>query len=115
MIGSLTPSLGIDQGCSKSIVEECLGIATYMMNGNGYDLCTFVSDIYVVQTAFDSADTMKAYLITEFNIQDSPIDFAGLGADSPAYSLREDSVYYPEKSEKVFGYVSQGSYPVPIC
>ena len=93
----------MEVGSSRSSIEEHLGKPTRTVTRDSYERCTLTTDVYVVQAAYDSAGTLRAYLVTELGNRDSQIVTVG------GFPMGDSSFYdYPGKPDKVFGYVSQG-------
>lgn len=93
----------LEVGSSRSSIEDRLGKPAHTVTRDTYELCSFTTDIYVVQAAYDSAGVLRAYLVTELDNRDSQIVTEG------GFPMGKNSFYdYPGKPHKVFGYVSQG-------
>ena len=101
----------ISIGCNRVWMEQELGIPRFVGAKKGYRLCAYVTEDYVVQAAYDRADSLRAYLITAL-----PGERTIVIQDDTFYPVREpvrlglDSYYdYPGAPVQVWGYVSQGN------
>ena len=104
-------------GCNKEWVDEQFGSPQFTGQKEGYTLCAYISDFFVIQMAFNEAESAQAYLITALNseknikwkIDDSTFTTALLGTNK-GLTLGDFSYYdFPSKPTSVFGFVSNGN------
>ncbi len=97
-------------GCNKEWADEKFGTPQFTGNSDGYNICAYISDFYVLQFAFDENNSARAYLITALeNDKNTKIEIA-------EKTLREkfvlgDFSYYDFVGSpmSVEGFVSNGS------
>ena len=104
-------------GCNKEWVDEHFGAPQFSGQKGEYTLCAYISDSFVIQMAFDEAESAQAYLITALNskenikwkIDDSTFSNALLGTNN-GLTLGDFSYYdFPGRPMNVFGFVSNGN------
>lgn len=104
-------------GCNKEWVDERFGTPQFSGKNGEYTLCAYISDYFVIQMAFDEAESAQAYLITalknEENVKVEIDDFTlKYMVEDPknVLTLGDFSYYdFPGKPESVFGFVSNGT------
>lgn len=72
-------------GCHKQWVDARFGVPHFSGQQDEYLLCAYISDLFVIQIAYDSAQSAQAYLITSLkNSNDIKLEIndATLGIDS---------------------------------
>lgn len=99
-------------GCNKQWADEKFGAPHFSGKQNEYTLCAYVTDFFVVQIAFDDAQSAKAYLITALDNNKNihiKINDKTINAEN-SYILGEFSYYdFPGRPEYVGGGVSNGN------
>ena len=99
-------------GCNKQWADDTFGTPQFVGNKGEYLLCAYISDSYVIQMAFDKANSAQAYLITTLHNDSNikiEINDETLWLDED-YILGEFSYYdFPGKPINVFGFVTNGN------
>ena len=99
-------------GCNKQWADEKFGSPQFSGEKEGYMLCAYVTDYFVVQMIFDNAMSAQAYSITALNNEDDiclQINDRTL-SNKESYTLGEFSYYdFPGTPEYVVGAVSNGN------
>lgn len=99
-------------GCNKEWADEVFGAPQFTGQKDGYLLCAYISEYYVLQLVFDEAHAAQAYLITAL---DNPNNINVQITDSTMYMAESfvlgDVSYYDfrGKPEAVFGFTSNGN------
>lgn len=104
-------------GCNKVWVDEHFGSPQFSGQKDEYTLCAYISDYYVIQMAFNKAESAQAYLITALNNKENvKITFDDLTLKhmvvdpTNVLTLGDFSYYdFADKPMSVFGFVSTGN------
>lgn len=99
-------------GCNKQWVDQAFGYPQFIGQKEDYLLCAYVSNYFVLQIAYDPAQSTQAYLITlldnpeKINLQIND----GTLRTANGFILGEFSYYdFPGTPESVCGFVSNGN------
>lgn len=98
-------------GCNKLWVDESFGSPQFVSEKEGYILCAYTSDFFVIQFVFDQALSAQGYLITSLeNTEKLKIEIKDATFYDEQNIVLGDFSYYdfPGSPISVYGFVTNG-------
>lgn len=106
----LTSISSIYIGCSKEWVDEQFGAPQFIGEIEGYTMCAYLSDFYLLQFAFNESFATEGYMVTSLeNEENIQIEIKGVPVVLASTTLGEFSFYdFPGAPSSAYGFVTQG-------